>query len=148
MGQLPEGAILFGIDVVGPYPNIPHEEGLASLRKFLDASAEKKVTTETLVELAEIILKNNIFQFNEKTLKQLRGTAIGTKFASPYGIIFMGDIEERLLEDIELQSRIWLRYIDDTFFIWEHAEDSLRFIETLNACHPTIKFTAEWSKEE
>ena len=117
MGQLPEGAILCGIDVVGPYPNIPHEEDLASLRKFLDASAEKKVTTETLVELAEIVLKNNIFQFNEKTLKQSRGTAIGTKFASPYGIIFMGDIEERLLEDIELQSRIWLRYIDDIFFI-------------------------------
>ena len=35
------------------------------------------------------------------------------------------------------------------FFIWENGEDSLKqFIETLNACHPNIKFTAEWSKEE
>ena len=64
LGQLPEGAILCTIDVVGP--NIPHEEGLASLRRFLDARTEKKVTTETLVELAEIVLKSNIFQFNEK----------------------------------------------------------------------------------
>ena len=78
LGQLPEGAILCTIDVVGLYPNIPHEEGLASLRKFLDARTEKKVTTETLLELAEIVLKNNIFQFNEKTLKQLRGTAVDT----------------------------------------------------------------------
>ena len=46
LGQLPEGAILCTIDVVGLYPNIPHEEGLASLRKFLDARTEKKVTTE------------------------------------------------------------------------------------------------------
>ena len=30
------------------------------------------MATETLVELAETVLKNNIFQFNEKTLKQLR----------------------------------------------------------------------------
>ena len=149
LGQLPEGAILCTIDVVGLYPNIPHEEGLASLRKFLDARTEKKVTTETLLELAEIALKNNIFQFNEKTLKQLRGTAIGTKFAPPYAIIFMADLEERILKDIELKPRIWWRYIDDIFFIWEHGEDSLKqFIETLNACHPTIKFTAEWSKEE
>ena len=149
LGQLPEGAILCTIDVVGLYPNIPHEEGLASLRKFLDARTEKKVTTETLLELAEIVLKNNIFQFNEKTLKQLRGTAIGTKFAPPYAIIFMADLEERILKDIELKPRIWWRYIDDIFFIWEHGEDSLKqFIETLNACHPTIKFTAEWSKEE
>ena len=36
---------------------------------FLDASTEKKVTTETLVELAEIVLKSNILQFSEKTLK-------------------------------------------------------------------------------
>ena len=35
------------------------------------------------------------------------------------------------------------------FFIWEHVKNSLKqFIETLSACHPTIKFTAEQSKEE
>ena len=34
---------------------------------------------DALVELAELILKNNIFNFNEKKLKQKRGTAIGTK---------------------------------------------------------------------
>ena len=94
MGQLSEGAILCTIDAVGLYPNIPHEEGLASLRRFLDARTEKKVTTETLVELAEIVVKNNIFQINEKTLKELRGTAIGTKFAPSYAILFMADLEE------------------------------------------------------
>ena len=60
------------------------------------------MSKENLVELAEIVLKNNIAQFNEKTLKQLRGTAIGTKFAPPYAILFMIDLEERILEDIEL----------------------------------------------
>ena len=76
------------------------------------------MTTETLLELAEIVLKNNIFQFNEKTLKQLRGTAIGTKFAPPYAAVFMVDYDERILKDIELQPRIQWRYINDIFFIW------------------------------
>ena len=58
--------------------------------------------TETVLELAEIVLKNNTFQFNEETLKQLRGTAIGTKFVPPYAITFMADLEERTLEDTEL----------------------------------------------
>ena len=107
------------------------------------------MTTETLVDLAEIVLKINIFQFNEKTLNQLRGTAIGTKFAPPHAILFMTDLEERILENIELQPSIWWKYIDDIFFIWEHGEDSLKkFIETLNAFHPTIKFKAEWSREK
>ena len=69
-GQLPEGAILCTTDVIALYTNIPHEEGLVSYRKFLDARTEKKVTTETLLELAEIVLKTNIFHFNEKTLKR------------------------------------------------------------------------------
>ena len=41
-----------------------------------------------------------------------------------------------------------MRYIDETFFIWEHGEDSVKqFIKSINACHLTIKFTAKWSKE-
>ena len=54
------------------------------------------MTTETSLELEKIILKNNIFRFNQKILKQLRGTAIGTKFAQSYAIIFMTELEERI----------------------------------------------------
>ena len=46
------------------------------------------MTTETFLELAEIVLKSNIFQFNEKTIKQSRVTAIGTKFA-PTCVIYL-----------------------------------------------------------
>ena len=69
------------------YLNIPHGEGLASLRKHLDNRQNKEVTTDTLVELADIVLKNNYFQFLDKTFKQKQGTAIGTKFAPPYYLI-------------------------------------------------------------
>ena len=43
--------------------------------------SEKKVSTSTLVELAEVVLRNNVFTFGRKYLKKLRGTVIGTKFA-------------------------------------------------------------------
>ena len=55
----------------------------------------------------------------------------------------MADLEETILEDIELQSRVWQRYIDDIVSIWEHGEEKHPFIKT-----PTTKFTAEWSKEK
>ena len=80
---------------------------------------------ETLLENAEIVLKDNIFQFNKKTFKQLRGTAIGTKFAPSYAIIFTANLEERILKDIELKPRISWRYIDDIFFIWGNMEKIL-----------------------
>ena len=61
----------------------------SKLRTPLDLRQEKDNTTSTLVELAEVVLKNNVFTFMEKTLKQKRGTAIGTKFSPLYSILFI-----------------------------------------------------------
>ena len=71
------------------------------MRKALDAREEKIVSTDSLIELAECILKNNIFEHNTSFYKELRGTAIGIKMAPPYAIIFMGDLEDKLLKDCD-----------------------------------------------
>ena len=93
-------------------------------------------------------MKNNIFNFNKKSLKQKRGTAIGAKFALPYSILFMPELEEKILEIVDNNPYLWWRYRDDIFFIWEHGEEKLRnFVETLNAILPTTKFTTEWSQK-
>ena len=45
------------MDVVGFYPNIPHGEGLASLYKLLETWESKEISSGTLAEIAEIVLK-------------------------------------------------------------------------------------------
>ena len=62
--SLPEDVILCMIDVVGLYPNIQHEGGLAAIKEALDKRDDKSISTETLMELAECVLKNNIFEHN------------------------------------------------------------------------------------
>ena len=149
LGQLPKGTILCTIDVVGLYPNIPHDEGFAFLKDFLDSRFEKQVTTDTLIELAELVLKNNVFDFSDKTYKQIRETAIGTKFAPPYAILFMAALEEKILNKAKKKPNVWWRYVDDIFFIWEHGEESLKeFLNEINSSHSKIKFTVDWSKEK
>ena len=81
----------------GLYPNIPHDEGLAFLKDFLDSRVDKQVTTDTLIELAELVLKNNIFEFSDKSYKQICGMVIATKFAPPYSVLFMTALEEKIL---------------------------------------------------
>ena len=49
------------------------------LENTLGNRENKEVTTNTLDEVADIVLKNNYFQFLAKTFKQKQGTAIGTK---------------------------------------------------------------------
>ena len=71
LGSLPKNVILCTIDVAGLYPNIPHEEGLVSIRKHLSNRENKEVTTNTLVELADIVLKNKYFQLLDEELNSL-----------------------------------------------------------------------------
>ena len=56
---------------------------------WLKSRKEKYFSTDTIIDLAELVLKNNIFTFGKKILKQKPGTAIGTKFAPPYSTLFM-----------------------------------------------------------
>ena len=123
---LPDDLILCTIDVVGLYPNIPHEEGLIAIRKALDTRKDKTISTDSLIELAECVLKNNIFEHDKSVFKQLRGTVIGTKMAPPYAIIFMDSLEEDILSNSLLKPLVWWRYIDDIFMMWEHGEEELQ----------------------
>ena len=63
------------------------------------------------------MLKNNIFEFSDKSYKQIRGTAIGTKFALPYAVHFMAALEEKILGKVKKKPNVWWRYIGDIFFI-------------------------------
>ena len=59
--KLPDNIILCTVDVVGLYPNIPHEESLSALRKWLDKTVQKYISNNTLCDLAEVVLKEQYF---------------------------------------------------------------------------------------
>ena len=47
------------------------------------------------------------------------------------------------------QPLIWLRYIDDIFFIWIHGEKELeKFMSSFDSFTPNLKFTYESSKKD
>ena len=47
--KLPDNIILCTVDVVGLYPNIPHEEGLSALMKRLDNRMEKYISSDSAI---------------------------------------------------------------------------------------------------
>ena len=63
---------------------------------------------------------------------------LAQKMAPSYAILFMADLEERLLESSELKPFVWWRCIDDIFVIWEHGEENLhKFISHINSIPPS-----------
>ena len=89
IGKVSGGFFLVSADVVGLYPTILHKEGTLALKSRLVEQTSSKIPTNDLVKLAEFVLKNNFFEFNNKIKQQISGTAIGTKFAPPYVFIYI-----------------------------------------------------------
>ena len=58
------------------------------------------MSTEYLIELIELVVKNNYFEFIHRFRKQKESAAIGTKSARPYAIVFMAALEEEILESL------------------------------------------------
>ena len=149
LGCIPDNAILVTADVVGLYPSIPHQAGINALKEALDKRPLKKIPTDDLIKMAEFVLSNNFFEFNSDTFQQISGTAIGTKFAPPYACIYMDQVEQKFLATQINQPLIWLRYIDDIFFIWTHGEKELeKFMSSFNSFTPNLKFTYGSSKKD
>ena len=74
-----------------------------------------------ICNLAHQVLTKNYFQFNGQLYIQKQGTAMGTKMAPNYAIIFMHYLETNILSQSTSKPTTWLRFIDDIFMIWSHG---------------------------
>ena len=148
LDSFPENAILVTADVVGLYPSIPNKAGLKALEETLENRNHKQISTEKLVKMAQFVLKNNFFEFNNDVFQQISGTAIGTKFARPYACIFIDQIETKFLRTQSHQLMVLFRFIDDILFIWTHGEEKLEeFMADFKFFNLNIRFTYESSKK-
>ena len=140
--RIPHNALLVTVDVVGLYLNIPQKEGIERVIKYhYDKFPDEVVPKNHLRAFMQTILKHNIFHFAGKMFKQIKGTAMGTKFAPSFANIFMASVEEDFLGNYPQTPQAWHRYIDDIFMIWTDGRDSLSaFLDALNN-HTNLKYT-------
>ena len=95
----------------------------------------------------DIVLKNNIFEFNGNFYLQIQGTAMGTKMAPAYANLGKLEIELKQLGNPHIL--IWKRFIDDIFVVWTGSKtEFITYMNILNKVHKTIKFTYELSETE
>ena len=90
----------------------------------METRANKDVPTDFLINLLQLVLKWNLFEFDEKIFRQLIGTAIGTKLAPNYADIVMAVIDELILKaaakhgDGTFPISFYKRFLDDIYFLF------------------------------
>ena len=112
---------------MGLYPDTPHNEGLDAIRRALDKRDNQETPTNLIVDLAELVFRNNNFEFHGKHFLQILGTAIGTKMAPAYANLFMDELERRLISQARVKPYVsfflfFLYFFSTSFsFVYNHV---------------------------
>ncbi len=99
---LPKDCLLCTLDVTSLYTNIPTDDGIQAVQEALcqtTSSNPSRPPVDHLIQLLDLVLRNNVFRFHETFYLQLQGTAMGTKVAPSYANIFMGQLESKTLSE-------------------------------------------------
>lgn len=129
---VPTQAFIFTLDVESLYTNIDTEEGLRAVQCGFLRNPDPLRPDEEILKLLQINLSRNDFEFNGKFYLQIKGTAMGKKFAPAYASIFMAAWEEAALQTVPLQPAAYFRFLDDIWGIWTYSlEEFYSFINML-----------------
>lgn len=144
--NLPEKAFLFTIDVESLYTNIDTKEGIEAVKNIFRSNPNVKRPEKELLQLLEINLTKNDFEFNGEYFLQVKGTSMGKKFAPAYADIFMAAWEEGALNKCVKKPLHYYRYLDDIWGVWTHSEEDFEyFLHSLNTHNASIKLKATTS---
>lgn len=142
--KIPSKFYFFSMDVASLYTNIDIEAGIAAVKRLFDRYPDPKRPDEELLQLLDINLKRNDFVFDGQFYLQVKGTAMGKRFAPAYANIFMAIWEEDVFLKCTKKPLYYWRYLDDIWGIWEGSKEEFgEFLSILNNHDPSIQLESE-----
>jgi hypothetical protein len=122
---------LFTADAKSMYTNIDTDHALIVFAAYFRTHPNPNATA--ILQALDIIMKNNVFKFDDLFYLQCNGTAMGTPPAPAYANLYFGAHEHRRLPEWTASLALYKRYIDDIFGIWicdpNAAEDQRKWLE-------------------
>ena len=146
--KINKNSYLVTLDISSLHTNISHEDGIQASKYFLNTYGNyRRLSDNDIANIMKVVLENNYFIFDSDFFLQKTGTATGSSMAASHASLFMRKFEQDFLNTQALQLTLWLRFLDDIFFILHHSLDELKsFIKDISNFHPNIKFSSCISK--
>ena len=135
---LPDSAVFVVADVESLYPNIPIRE---AWNRICRATGTETLEQQFLLELLEIHLRHNYFEFNSKFYKQIKGIPMGRAWAPAVASLYLAEWEAEVFRSTGIEPLLYRRYIDDVIFIMRSNEEADTLIEAMQSLDTNIRIT-------
>ena len=134
---------LVSFDIKSMFTNVPTNEALKVVEKFIENKPDLKLPKKDFMELLEACVTFNVFTFNECEYEQVHGLAMGSPLSPVLAQLFMENLEAGPIRDIIGPHVKWFRYVDDTLVVLNRRQTLDTLLVKLNGIHPKISFTME-----
>ena len=89
-----------------------------------------------------------MFLYNGELFKQIDGVAMGSPLGPTLANFFLANLENKLLNETNgFYPKLYLRYVDDVFAIFDDNLSIKKFLNLLNKQHSNMQFTMEKSMQ-
>jgi hypothetical protein len=139
-------AWLVTFDVESMYPSIDNASAVHACAQAAHAPGRPGSMIECMLGF---VMEHGYCQFNGSFYQQVKGTVMGTPVAPPYSNIYIAACLEAVVKASSPDDwpKLYKRFIDDGFFVWERDEASLlAFLQVLNSTLPNIRLTWQYSQ--
>lgn len=106
------------MDVDSLYTNIKVGTGLAAVSAHLERHPQDSRPDKQLLRLLELSLTCNDFELNGNTYLQVKGVAMGKRFAPAYANIYLAEWEATVFPLCALRPSCFHRFLDDEMGVW------------------------------
>ncbi len=145
--------MLVSFDVQSLFTRVPVAETLVIVRERLlklqkeNPEVLKSVTSfsiDAIMTLLNFLLSDCYFIWADKLYRQRNGLPMGGHLSPVLAGIFMEELECKALDACPVKPRLYKRFVDDIFVVWDLRNGSYNILlDLLNAQHPSITLTVE-----
>ncbi|XP_062710961.1 uncharacterized protein LOC134288993 [Aedes albopictus] len=144
--QTSEEEVLFSLDVVSLYTNVPVDYALRCLlERWPEIEQHTNIDKDSFVDAVKVVLESTFFVYQANVYAQTFGVPMGSPLSPVIANIVMEKLEQECmvkLEEKQIRMRVYKRYVDDCFCV-ARKDQIQTIVEVFNEFHERLQFTVE-----
>ena len=148
--KIPEEVVLFSLDVISLYTNVPVDYALECLNiRWQEVEKHTNIERDSFLIAVKLVLESTFFVYRGTNYAQTYGVPMGSPLSPVIANLVMERLEQQCMSTLtqkQIQPKMYRRYVDDCFCVAEerHIDEILK---TFNDFHSKIQFTLELETE-